>query len=91
MNSPVLEVAEVPLGVVTLTFTVPDPAGEVAVISVELSTVKFSAALEPNMTSVAPVRFKPVMVTDAPPPAGPEAGDTPVTTGAASLDVEADS
>ena len=38
MNLSALEVAEVPLGVVTVTSTVPVPAGEVAVMEVARAT-----------------------------------------------------
>jgi hypothetical protein len=74
-------VALVPPAVVTVMSTVPDPAGLVADICVELSTVKI-AALPPKLTSVAPVRSVPVMVTAVPPAAGPLLGVTPVTVGA---------
>jgi hypothetical protein len=40
--------------VVTVTSTVPDPAGEVAVIVVPLTTVTFVAAEPPNMTVAGP-------------------------------------
>ena len=39
-----------PLGVVTVTSTVPVPAGEVAVIDVALLTVTPVAAVVPNLT-----------------------------------------
>ena len=52
-----------PPGVVTVTSTVPVPAGEVAVICVELLTTTPVAALVPKSTAVAPVRLVPVMVT----------------------------
>jgi hypothetical protein len=74
-------VALVPLGVVTVTSTVPDPAGAVAVIWASLLTVKVVAAVEPNVTPVAPVKLAPVIVTDVPPEAGPEDGLTLVTVG----------
>ena len=72
----------VPPGVVTLTSTVPLPAGEVAVMVLELLTVKLVAAVLPNLTAVAPVKAVPVMVTEVPTPAGPEVGLTEVTVGA---------
>jgi len=56
-------VAEVPFGVVTVTSTVPLPAGLVAVILVSLLTVKLLDAVGPNETLVAPVKPEPVMVT----------------------------
>jgi hypothetical protein len=73
-------VADVPPGVVTVTSTVPDPAGATAVMDVADTTLKEVAAVEPNLTAVAPVRFVPVTVTEV--PVGPEGGLTEVTTGA---------
>jgi hypothetical protein len=77
-----VEVAEVPFGVVTVTSTVPVPAGEVAVIDVGLLTTTPVAALAPKWTAVAPVNPVPVMVTVVPPAAGPDVGLTAVTVGA---------
>ena len=71
-----------PPGVVTVTCTVPEPAGEVAVILVADSTLTPVAALAPNLTVLAPVRFVPVIVTEVPPAAGPLVGSTFVTVGA---------
>ena len=71
-----------PPAVVTLTSTVPVPAGEVAVIWVALITVNEPAALPPKLTPVAPEKFVPVMVTLVPPAAAPVFGATPVTVGA---------
>ncbi|GGV00445.1 hypothetical protein GCM10010502_63660 [Kitasatospora aureofaciens] len=71
-----------PLGVVTVTCTVPVPGGAVAVIWVSETTVK-DAVMAPNRTAVAPVKAVPVTVTRVPPAAGPEAGETEVTTGVA--------
>jgi hypothetical protein len=45
--------------------------------------VNVVAALLPNLTAVAPVRFVPVMVTVVVPGAGPDAGEIPVIAGAA--------
>src|SRR6201994_2991041 len=71
-----------PLGVVTLTSTVPEvPGGEVAVIDVAESTVNWLAALAPKLTAVAPVSAVPVIVTDVPPLAGPLFALTFVTVG----------
>jgi hypothetical protein len=64
-------VALVPLGVVTVTSTVPVPAGETAVIEVSEMTLKLVALVEPNLTALAPVTLVPVMVTEVPPAAGP--------------------
>ncbi len=71
-----------PPGVVTLTSTVPVPAGDVAVIWVGLLTVNEPAALPPKLTAVAPEKLVPVTVTVVPPPAEPMFGATPVTVGA---------
>ena len=72
----------VPPGVVTATFTTPAAfAGVVAVICVALTTITPEAALPPNVTDVAPVKLVPVIVTLAPPVAGPEFGLTLETVG----------
>jgi hypothetical protein len=73
-------VALVPPAVVTVTSTVPVPAGDVAVIELALLTEKL-AAVPPKFTAVAPVKFVPVMVTLVPPVAGPLVGETEVTVG----------
>ena len=83
MNWSAAEVADVPPAVVTLTSTVPVPAGEVAVIEVAELTVKLVAAVAPNVTAVVPLNPVPVMVTDVPPAAGPDVGEIEVTVGAA--------
>ena len=72
-----------PPGVVTVTSTVPVPAGEVAVIWLALLTLKEPAALPPNLTAVAPVKLVPVIVTLVPPADGPVFGLTLVTVGGA--------
>ena len=71
-----------PPGVVTVTSTVPEPAGEVAVTCVADSALSAVALAAPNLTSLAPVRFVPVIVTVLPPAAGPLVGSTFVTVGA---------
>jgi hypothetical protein len=77
-------VALVPLAVVTVTSTVPDPDGEFAVICVALMTVTLVAALPPKLTVLPPTaKFAPVTVTCVPPPVGPDDGLTPVTVGGA--------
>jgi len=73
--------ALVPPSVVTVTSTVPTPAGEVAVIWVALLTVKEAAALLPKLTAVAPEKLVPVMVMLVPPDVGPVFGLTLVTVG----------
>jgi hypothetical protein len=65
--------------VVTVTSTVPDPAGDLAVIAVAEFTVKVVALLGPNATAVASVRLVPRMVTEVPPVPGPALGFTLVT------------
>jgi hypothetical protein len=74
-------VALVPPEFVTVTSTVPLPAGEVAVIDVALLTVNEVAAVPPNFTAVAPVNDVPVMVTGVPPAPGPLFGEMEVTDG----------
>ena len=74
----------VPPGVVTSTLAVPAlPAGVVAVIEVELTTVKLGTVAPPIVTAVAPVKPVPVMVTDCPPASGPDDGLIAVTSGGA--------
>jgi hypothetical protein len=76
------EVALVPPPVVTVTSTVPVPAGAVAVIDVAEFMVIEVAAVLPNVTAVAPVKPVPVRVTEVPPAAGPYIGAMLVTAGA---------
>ena len=71
-----------PPGVVTVTSTLPLPAGDSAVIEVPELTLKPLAAVEPNLTAEALPRFVPVIVTEVPPASGPSLGETPVTLGA---------
>jgi hypothetical protein len=73
-------VDEVPDGDVTVTSTVPVPAGDVVVIEMSEFTVYVVAATDPNLTDVAPVKPLPEMVTEVPPAAGPELGVRPDTT-----------
>jgi len=75
------ELADVPPGVVTVTSMVPLPGGAVAVMLVADTTVNDEAAVEPNDTPVAPVKFVPVIVTLVPPAVGPAAGVSDVTVG----------
>ncbi|MBD0688823.1 hypothetical protein BG452_05355 [Streptomyces sp. CBMA123] len=77
----------VPAGVVTVTCTVPDPAGTVAVICVADTTVNDEALTAPNRTAVTPVNPLPVSVTTD--PAAPDAGLTEPITGAATAYVNA--
>jgi hypothetical protein len=71
----------VPDGLVTVMSTVPLPGGAVAVIWVSLSSVKLLAAVDPNLTAVAPLNALPVIVTVVPPAVGPEEGLMLVTAG----------
>jgi len=71
----------VPATAVTLTSTVPVPAGDVAVIWVELLTVNEPAGLLPKLTPVTAKKLVPVMVTVVPPPGGPVFGLTLTTVG----------
>src|ERR1700730_3118290 len=85
MNRSLPLVALVPPAVVTVTSTVPVPAGEVAVIEVALLTVNAVALLAPKFTAVAPVKLVPVMATLVPPAVGPLVGEIEVTLGTAAL------
>ena len=60
-----------PLPLVTVTSTVPVPAGEVAVIEVAELTVTAVPALAPNETVELAVKPVPVIVTTVPPASGP--------------------
>ena len=82
MNWSAALVALVPPKFVTVTSTVPLPAGEVAVIDVALVTVNEAAAEPPNRTAVTRIKLLPVMVTGVPPAAGPLFGEIDVTVGA---------
>ena len=82
MNWSADEVADVPAGVVTVISTIPEPAGETAVIWLQLLTVYEAAAIDPNFTAVAPVNSAPDIVTDVPPVIEPVVGEMPVTVGA---------
>lgn len=84
MNWSLELVADVPIGVVTVTCTVPAlPLGEGTTIWVDELLVKppLATEFEPKLTDVAPLKFVPVMVTEVPPVAGPDVGEIPVTAG----------
>lgn len=83
MNLSKVDVALIPEGVVTSTSTGPEVVvvGDAAVMDVGEFTVKLVASIDPKATAVAPVNPVPVMATDVPPAIGPEAGESPVTTG----------
>jgi hypothetical protein len=67
--------------VVTVTSTVPEPAGLEHVTCVSLTTETPVAALAPKLTPVAPVSPEPVIVTLSPPLAFPLVGAMLVTCG----------
>ncbi len=69
--------------VVTLTVTETVPAGETAVICVELLTAKLAAVL-PKCTASTTLRKLPVMTTLVPPTVGPDVGVKPDTVGVTS-------
>ena len=71
-----------PAGVVTVTSTMPVPAGLSAVIVLSLTTVRFVAAAVPKSTTEAPVKLVPEIVTKVPPAVEPPVGSRPVTVGA---------
>src|SRR6204780_1488472 len=69
--------ALVPSGVMTWTAaTRADSAGDTTVMVVSLTTVRSVPATVPKTTSVAPVKWVPVMVTVVPPLVGPVLGDS---------------
>jgi hypothetical protein len=72
-----------PPALVTTTSTVPEPGGATAVITVSVLLVMLAGA-DPN-TTVAPVKFMPVIVTVVPPAAGPDVGLIDVTVGGGGL------
>jgi hypothetical protein len=60
-----------------------DPAGDTAVKVVDEVTLNDTAAAEPNLTAVAPLKPLPVTVTEVPPAIGPVFGLTEETVGIA--------
>ena len=60
----------------TVTLTVPDPAGAVAVILVAEMTRSLVARLPPKRTARTPMKSRPRIVTLFPPRARPAAGDS---------------
>ena len=70
-----------PSAFVTVTSTVPIPAGEIAAMDVALVTVNEVAVVPPNLTAVALVKLLPTIVTGVPPVAGPLFGEIVVTVG----------
>ena len=82
MNWSAVPEDEVPLFVVTkMLSTVAACAGATAEISESDTMVKLVAAVELNLTAVAPVNPVPVMMTVWPPTVEPVLGETPVTVG----------
>jgi hypothetical protein len=75
------DVSLVPDNVVTVTCTVPVPAGLTATILVEDFTLKLRAAVAPNMTFDVPRNPVPAMVTFVPPRGVPDDGESDVTVG----------
>jgi TRAP-type uncharacterized transport system fused permease subunit len=73
--------AEVPAAVVTVTSTVPVPAGLSTTIWVAESLAILAAVL-PRCTDVALARYVPAIVSEAPPVTGPCEGLSSVTAGA---------
>src|SRR5271166_1057540 len=74
--------AEVPPGVVTVTWTEPAAsAGELAVISVDETTETEVAGTPPNLTVAPLTKLNPVTVTTVPPVTGPLIGLIPDTMG----------
>jgi hypothetical protein len=85
VKSSLVDVADVPPGVVTVTSIVPaTAAGAVTLIDVEDDTVRVLTVVVPKLTAVAPVKPVPVSVTAVPPASPASAGDTLVTVGIAS-------
>ena len=80
MNWSAAVIGLVPVGVVTVTSTVPVPGGAVATSCVD-ETTAYVAGVLPNVTAVAPASPVPKTVTAVPPEVGPELGLTRVTAG----------
>ena len=72
-----------PPPVVTITPTAPSlgTAGVIQVIVVLFTRLSDVAAIPPNVTKVAPVKFVPVIVTLVPPILGPDNGEMSVMLG----------
>ncbi len=64
----------VPSGLVTVTLTIPEPAGDVTLIWLAELTVNPVAAVVPNVTAVISINPVPLIVTAVPPAVGPLAG-----------------
>ena len=68
---------------VTVTSTVPVPAGAVTVRLVAVATLIKVPRVKPKWTAVAPDKLVPLSVTEVPPAVGPLPGLTEVTVGTA--------
>jgi hypothetical protein len=74
-------VADVPVPPSVVTVILPVlPLATTAVIALSLTTVNEAAAVPPKLIAVAPVKYEPLIVTDA--PVTPVAGVNELTTGA---------
>jgi hypothetical protein len=84
VNWSAVEVAELPVCVVTTTSTIPGRlAGVVTLSCVEETTWTVAAATLPNDTDTRPVKLAPLRVRTVPPRVVPEVTVSPVTVGAA--------
>src|SRR2546425_13080397 len=81
VNRSALLKALVPMGLVTVMSTVPDPGGLGATIVLSVFTATVEAATSPNFTPVAPVTPLPWMKPHVPPDPPPPVGSMLVTTG----------
>ena len=82
VNRPYNAIAEVATGLTTLTSTFPAaPAGDTAVIRVELTIVKLVALLAPNLTAETLKKLVPVISTVVLPVVGPDVGSILATVG----------
>ena len=72
----------IPPPVVTIILTAPTLlVGVIQVIVVSLTTIILLATIRPNVTTLAPVKLVPVIVTKFPPSVVPDDGEILVTTG----------
>ncbi len=81
MNRSALDAVLVPPAVVTVTSTVPVPAGDVTVHTVPVPQSTAVARFGPKWTADGAPRSLPMMVTTVDPVAGPDDGRTELTTG----------
>jgi hypothetical protein len=84
VNRAFLLAALMPLGVVTVTATVPGGCGGATASITLAETILYAAAgAAPNVTEVVPVKRLPEIVTVVPPAVGPLGGATAVIAGSA--------